>query len=269
MKDALNRGRQAFRLKGTMPLLTTLCLLTEDIEAIDRQLAQRFSQMPQFFQHSPIVVDLEGLGDAWVDLARLAALLRRHQLVPVAVRNPSDLQRERAIAAGWGILQNGTDARPRIASSADTTDVDVAAPRGTEDQRATHASRSGRERVSEGTAPSPELAERLVPSLTVRTPVRSGQVVYARGGDLVVLAQVSSGAELIADGSIHIYAPLRGRALAGAHDNAEASIFCMNLEAELLSVAGRHLLADEIPQEHRGKAVRAHVKDDRLVISRI
>jgi septum site-determining protein MinC len=268
MKDASNRGRQAFRLKGTMPLLTTLCLLTEDIDAIDGQLGQRLSQMPQFFLHSPIVVDLDGLGDARVDLARLADVLRRHQLVPVAVRNPSDLQRERAIAAGWGILQNGTNAGSRVSSSAQTPDVDVAEPRGSEDPRATRPARSGRERPSEGAAPS-EQAERVVPSLTVRTPVRSGQVVYARGADLVVLAQVSSGAELIADGNIHVYAPLRGRALAGAFDNAEASIFCMNLEAELLSVAGRHLLADEIPQEHRGKAVRAHVKDDRLVISRI
>jgi septum site-determining protein MinC len=241
-----------------MPLLTTLYLLTEDIEAVDRQLGQRLSQMPQFFLHSPIVVDLDGLGDARVDLARLADLLRRHQLVPVAVRNPSDLQRERAIAAGWGILQNGTDAGSRVSSSTETSE-----------ERATRPARSGRERASEGTAPSPELGERIVPSLTVRIPVRSGQVVYAPGADLIVLAQVSSGAELIADGNIHVYAPLRGRALAGAYDNAEASIFCMNLEAELLSVAGRHLLADEIPQEYRGKAVRAHVKDDRLVISRI
>jgi septum site-determining protein MinC len=269
MKDASNRGRQAFRLKGTMPLLTTLCLLTEDIEAIDRQLGQRLSQMPQFFLHSPIVVDLDGLGDARIDLARLADLLRRHQLVPVAVRNPSDVQRERAVAAGWGILQNGADAGPRVSSSAETSDVDVVVPRGSGDAPAMRPARSGRERASEGTAPSAELAERVVPSLTVRTPVRSGQVVYARGADLVVLAQVSSGAELIADGNIHVYAPLRGRALAGAYDNAEASIFCMNLEAELLSVAGRHLLADEIPEEHRGKAVRAHIKDDRLVITRI
>jgi septum site-determining protein MinC len=191
--------------------------------------------MPQFFQHAPVVVDLDGLGDARVDLARLAEVLRRRHLVPVAVRNASERQKQRAISAGWGVLQTNSPAQDRPAAPP------AAAP--------------------------PDVNERAPGNLTIRTPVRSGQVIYAVGGDLVVLAPVSSGAELIADGNIHVYAPLRGRALAGAHDNPEASIFCMNMGAEFLSVDGRYLLAEEIPQEARGKPARAHLRGDDLIVT--
>jgi septum site-determining protein MinC len=111
--------------------------------------------------------------------------------------------------------------------------------------------------------------ERALAGLTVRNPVRSGQVVRAIGGDLVVLAAVSSGAELIADGNIHVYAPLRGRALAGAQDNPGASIFCMALEAEFLCIDGYYLMAEEIPKEHRGKPARVHLEGEQLVVARI
>jgi septum site-determining protein MinC len=119
-------------------------------------------------------------------------------------------------------------------------------------------------RPAGGPAPEPPLA-----GLTIRHPVRSGQVVYAAGGDLVVLAPVSSGAELIADGNIHVYAPFRGRALAGVHDNTDASIFCMNLGAEFLSIAGRHIMAEDIAAERRGKPARVYLADDRIVIDAI
>jgi septum site-determining protein MinC len=87
-------------------------------------------------------------------------------------------------------------------------------------------------------------------------------------GDLVVLAPVSSGAELIADGNIHVYAPFRGRALAGVSGNPDASIFCTNLDAEFLSIAGRTLMSEEIPDQFRGKQARIHLDGDGLVLSR-
>src|SRR5262249_5424057 len=98
-------ARQAFKLKGTMPALTMLALQTDDVTAIERQLVDHISQMPQFFLHAPVMLDLEALMDGDIDLAALGDMLRRHRLVPVAVRNPTETQRERAIAAGWGILQ--------------------------------------------------------------------------------------------------------------------------------------------------------------------
>jgi septum site-determining protein MinC len=269
MDGSSNRGRQAFRIKGTMPALTMLCLLTEDIEAIERQLVEHLSQMPQFFLHAPVVVDLDALGDTRVDLARLGELLRRHRLVPVAVREPSEVQRERAIAAGWGLLQNtsapakrpSAARREREEEQSPLDDVEVVAQPAPAAPKRTGAKTEG---VPPQNPSEPQLA-----GLSIRMPVRSGQVIYAVGGDLVVLAAVSSGAELIADGNIHVYAPLRGRAYAGAHDNAEASIFCMSLEAEFLSVAGHYLLAEEIPKDHRGKPARVHLKDGELVVTRL
>jgi septum site-determining protein MinC len=251
MTDGSNTRKQAFKLKGTMPALTMLQVLTDDLEQIDGQLAEHISQMPQFFLHAPVLLDLEALEDKPFDLPRMATLLRERRLVPVAVRNPTELQRESAIAAGWGVLQAALGRPARSPAPAPAKDASPSPP-------PPEAARSA------APATEPPLA-----GLTIRVPVRSGQVVYAAGGDLVVLAPVSSGAELIAEGNIHVYAPFRGRALAGVHDNPDASIFCMSLAAEFLSIAGRHIMADDIPAERRGKPARAHLADDRIVISAI
>jgi septum site-determining protein MinC len=222
--------------------------------------------MPQFFLYAPIVVDLTELGNARVDLGRLAQLLRGHNLVPVAVRNPTDSQQVLAVSAGWAILQSGL-ATPRKGSPAARAEPE---PTGTEARGARGAGESAGAVENAGAGASSGLAEPLdtaLPGLTVRTPVRSGQVIHAVGGDLVVVAPVSSGSELIADGNIHVYGPLRGRALAGARGNSDVSIFCLGLEAEFLSIAGRYLMADQIPKDARGKPVRAHLEDESLVIT--
>jgi septum site-determining protein MinC len=94
--------------------------------------------------------------------------------------------------------------------------------------------------------------------------VRGGQVVYSKGGDLVVVAPVNSGAQVIADGHVHVYGPLRGRALAGAHGQIDARVFCLSLEAELVSIAGEFLSADDIPQKLRGKPAQIFVEHGEL-----
>jgi len=267
MKDTdAGRGQQAFKLKGTAPALTLLYMLTGDLDAVERQLADHLKQMPQFFLYAPIVVDLTELGGSRVDLARLAELLRRHNLVPVAVRNPTDSQQVQAVSAGWAILQSGLASGRRGPQT--PREAEAAA---SEAERATPARAPSSEAAKPEPPPaSPGLAEPLdtsLPGLTVRTPVRSGQVIHAVGGDLVVVAPVSAGAELIADGNIHVYGPLRGRALAGASGNSDVSIFCLGLEAEFLSIAGRYLMADQIPKDSRGKPARAHLEEDGLIIT--
>jgi septum site-determining protein MinC len=243
MGTTSDEGRGAFKLKGTTPALAMLCLQTTDIDAIERQLVEHIEQMPQFFLHAPVMLDLESLGGESLDFAKLTALLRRNRLVPVAVRNPTDAQREHAVAAGWGIMQ-ATLVRPT-------------------------RSQPSRARADEASSPPPAAPETHAATVTVHQPVRSGQVVYAPGGDLVVLAPVSSGAELVADGHIHVYAALRGRALAGGSDNRLASIFCMSLEADFLSIAGRHLTSEQIPEGLRGRPARAHLQGEELVVTGI
>ena len=251
---------QAFKLKGTTPALTMLALQTQDVGAIERQLVEQISQMPQFFLHAPVMLDVGALAGGTFDFVRLAAILRENHLVPVAVRNPTEDQKLAAVAAGWGVLQV-TLVRPARGP------VGSARP---EEGGATASASDGSGRRVEGGAPAgPAAAEAQAGGLTIRQPVRSGQVVYAAGGDMVALGPISSGAEIIADGNIHVYAALRGRALAGANDNPDASIFCMSLDAELLSIAGRHMTAEEIPEAQRGKPARVHLQDGRVVVTGI
>jgi septum site-determining protein MinC len=102
----------------------------------------------------------------------------------------------------------------------------------------------------------------------VTGPVRSGTQIYARGGDLIVTAAVSPGAELVADGNIHVYGALRGRALAGANGDSTARIFCTRLEAELVSIAGRYLVSEQLPSDTRSFPVQIALVDDQLTITR-
>ncbi len=114
-------------------------------------------------------------------------------------------------------------------------------------------------------APGPPKAPLRLPR-TVRQPVRSGQVVYAEGGDLIVLAPVNPGGQVIADGNIHVYAPLRGRAVAGAHGCVEARIFCQRLEAELVGIDTAYLTADGIPPERFAKPAQVLMEGDRCTV---
>ena len=107
------------------------------------------------------------------------------------------------------------------------------------------------------------------PTLIIRTPVRSGQQIYARNRDLVILSNVSAGAEILSDGCIHIYGTLRGRAIAGASGEQSATIFCQNLQSELISVAGNYWLSDNIQEEFWGKGVVISLEDNNLNIEHL
>jgi len=118
----------------------------------------------------------------------------------------------------------------------------------------------------EAPAPAPKPAEA---SKIVDLPVRSGQRIYAAGGDLVVLSQVSAGAEIMADGNIHVYGALRGRALAGVQGNLDCRIFCHDLQAELVSIGGHYKISENIGDAVRGKPVQVYLKDNALIIEKI
>ncbi len=189
-----------------------------------------------------MVLDLKGAGGFTTakefDEARSA--LREHTLALVGVQNAEPRQLDAAAAAG-------------LASFAPTA--------------AQPARRPEPESETPTAVPRPSQTPRPA-ALLVTAPVRSGTQIYARGTDLVVTAAVSPGAELVADGNIHVYGPLRGRALAGATGNAEARIFCSRLEAELVSIAGRYLVNEELPRDLHGAAVQIALVDDGLTITR-
>lgn len=237
-----SNGHPAVEIKGSMFTLPVLRLHSADVQEIGEELSQRLAQHLSFFENAPMVIDLEHLkdDDGILELSILAALLRCHQLVPVAVRNGTEQQNVAAIAAGLAVLKGG------VTPAANKKPAEPAAK-------------------SEAPA-TPQLVAR--PTRVVRQPVRSGQQIYAQGGDLIVMAPVNAGAEVIADGNIHIYAPLRGRALAGVQGDVSARIFAQSMEAELLSIAGNYQVYEEsLPGAVRGKAVQVYLEGTQLLIS--
>jgi septum site-determining protein MinC len=204
------------------------------------ELAQQVERSPRFFQSAPVVLDLKG-ADGFTDASefvRAGQLLREHTLALVGVQNAEPGQLEAAAAAGLASF----------------------APSATQPSRRTPQPAAA---AVAAVVPLPRASARLVTG-----PVRSGTQIYARGTDLVVTASVSPGAELVADGNIHVYGPLRGRALAGASGDTGARIFCSRLEAELVSIAGRYLVSEQLPAEQRGFPVQIALVDDQLTITR-
>lgn len=231
-----------FRLKGNMLAITVLELARNDLARLDRQLADKVAKAPNFFNDTPVLLGLEQLAaeDAELDLGTLLDICQRHGLLALAARanRPGDI---------LAVEELGLPLLPPA---------------------------SGRERPAaelQAPEPEPEQAEpQMQPTLVITRPVRGGQQIYARGGDLVVLSAVSPGAELIADGNIHVYGPLRGRVLAGVNGNSEARIFCQQLTAELLSIAGRYKVAEDLRRSPQwGKSVHVSLSGDVLNITRL
>jgi septum site-determining protein MinC len=233
-----------FQLKGSMLAITVLELGHNDLDRLDRQLASKVSQAPNFFSNTPLVLALDKLpeGEGLLDLGALMAICRQHGLSTLAIR----ASRAEHIAAAQAIT------------------LPVLPPSG------------ARERLLE-LSPAPAAKEpekppepQLQPSKIITTPVRGGQQIYAQGGDLIVLAPVSAGAELLADGNIHVYGAMRGRALAGIKGDRTARIFCQQLGAELLSIAGQYKVAEDLRRDPLwSEAVQVSLSGDVLNITRL
>ncbi|MFI5447807.1 septum site-determining protein MinC [Polaromonas sp. UC242_47] len=238
----------SFEIKSANLPLVALLLKSTDLAALSRDLTLRFGDIPDFFDNDPLVIDLSPLAsdNTAIDFAALVALIRPYRVAPIAARGGSPAQMAAAAAAG---LVAAPDARVHVPPS----------------QPAPPSAQK----------PEPPPAEAPPPgALIIDKPLRSGQQVYARGRDLVVLAMVNPGAEVIADGHIHVYAPLRGKAMAGARGNADARIFSLCLEPELLSIAGIYRTSDvPLPDGMWGQATQVRLVagpgGDKLVMESI
>lgn len=238
----------AFTFKGGMLPMTVMELTSADPEHIRRQLAGKLSQSPAFFQHTPVVLSVEKLDEPHLALERICAVCRDHKLLPVAVRGGSEPVRQSAWALGLGWFAPVEEGRTRALESVSRT------PEPAED-----------ETPSVNVAASDEADGHGVTRL-FRGTVRSGQQVSASHGDLIVIGAVNAGAEVLAAGSIHVYGALRGRALAGIHGNTHAGIYCRELEAELLSVAGNYKRMEDIDSQLLGCAAEVHFTKEQLEI---
>ena len=225
---AVTAAATATRLQGGIFTLMVVKIADPYDPILERELGEQVAMSPAFFAQAPVVLDLkDSLGcTAAADFTALKETLARHQLVVVGVQNASALQLRAAQAAALPALKSANG----------------------------NARRPAPERVA---PPRPKL---------VTQPVRSGTQIYAKGTDLIVVAPVSAGAEVIADGHIHVYGPLRGRAIAGAAGDQSARIFTQRLEAELVSIAGRYLVSEAIAPELLQQPAQVALIDDHLTI---
>jgi septum site-determining protein MinC len=219
-------SKAAFDLKGAAFTILVLSLRSSNLAAVAEQLADKVRQASEFFHQAPLVLDFRQLpDDAAIDVTALLNMAREQGFVPVGITGCTKAQKKQTAALNLAVLTTRS---------------------------------GGRSLTADEIHPSP------ANSLIVTEPVRSGQSVAAEHGDLIVLNAVSSGAEIRAAGSIHVYGTLRGRAFAGSRGSEDARIFCQRLEAELVSIAGAYLVSEDFPPALRGKSVQIRLQADRL-----
>ena len=250
-----------FEIKSANLPLVAMLLKSTDLAALQRELTARFGDIPDFFDQDALVIDLSPLqlnpGNAALrlDFPDLLSLLRAFRLNPVAVKGGNTDQMAAARSAGLmptpdAYLIGGKTKKPARSTS------DVASTASTTPDEALASTIKTLAKTPAAAAP----ASSQLSALIVDKPMRSGQQIYARGRDLVVLAMVSPGAEVIADGHIHVYGPLRGKAIAGARGNTDARIFAFALEAQLLSIAGIYRTGENpLPDKVQGKPAQVRL----------
>ena len=238
---------KSFEIKSAQLPLVALMVHTTDWQQLQHDLQTEFgpdSENPDFFEHDALVVDFSALPTETPvdDIVPLLKTLRQCNLMPVAMRGASAAWMQAALDLGL------CKAEPEVHRQSKTAPVSEPAPVQVQEMV----------RVVVREVPGPG-------TLVVDKPLRSGQKVYARGGDLVVLAPVNPGAEIAADGNIHVYSILRGKAMAGARGNANARIFALSLDPELVSIAGVYRTSENpLAPEVRGKCAQVRLSDDGL-----
>ena len=254
-------SKAGVELKGGMYTFMSLRLQTGDMQEIDQAIADKVQQAPGFFKNTPVVVDLTHLEQEEISLDGKSLLdcIKKHALVPIVAsigNKSSPLAESIAIP-----LIEGSVKRSSVGEQRKSDDGESGG--------------SGKKNPGPDAKPDDEQAEArqsaeveyVVKSpMLITKPVRSGQQIYARETDLIIMGPVGPGAEVIADNNIHIYGPLRGRALCGVSGNSKTRIFCQSLEAELVSVAGNYRMLETIPAELRGKPAQIWLDNDRLSI---
>jgi septum site-determining protein MinC len=232
-----------FQLKGSTVTVVVLELSHYQADLFSQQLAEKIDQAPLFFQGSPVLISLEKFDPnaQQPDFIQLVAQCRELGLQPVAFKS---------VAAQWLDAVRDTQLAVLPQSSTRAKETPLSAP------------------ASSAPDIKVVIEEKLVqrPSKIIDRPIRSGQQVYAEGADLIVLSQVSEGAEVLADGNIHIYGALRGRALAGVRGDEQARIFCRQMEAELVSIAGNFLLSDSLDSSLKKASVQVSLQDETLSV---
>jgi septum site-determining protein MinC len=230
----------ALEFKSSTFSVPVLVLSSNDIQIIEQQLQEKISQAPEFFKNSPLVFDLQELNkhELEIDIVRLTDSIRHMGLLPIGIRGGTPQQNQQALTQG----------------------IPVHSIHRSEPAEAQKAKKIIPDPIAAKDSPSD-----LESNLLITQPIRSGQRIYAKG-DLIILAQVSAGAEILAEGNIHVYGALRGRALAGVQGRPDARIFCSDLQAELISIAGTYKISEDLDESVRHKPVQIYLENQTLII---
>lgn len=287
------RVRASFELKRTTFPLFSLVLRTTDLGELTAALRDRLGDAAEFFDRDLVVLNLAAVSveAGEIDFGGVVALLRSYGLQPIGVHGGNDAQMAAASRAGLAptpeVSAAGAMARsdgrtqPARGSSRDGAEADEAgageagrSDAGRTETARTESARSGpagqpaaRQAPAEAAVAAAPATVASVNTMLIDRPLRSGQRVYAQNADLVILETVNFGAEIIADGNIHVYAPLRGRAIAGARGNADARIFTTCLDPQLIAIDGIYRTIDTaLPDNVAGKPAQIRREGDRLLI---
>ncbi|MEI6160667.1 MAG: septum site-determining protein MinC [Roseococcus sp.] len=234
---------ESFRLRGSNYSLLTLRLLTGDVQAVLPALGDQFRKAPGFLRFAPIAIGLDDLGGEQVDFPALIAGLRALEILPIGVVGGPQLLRASAAGAGLPTLRPAGQRETEVEAPSP-----VAAPP-----------------VAIAPAPAPEARPApAAKSMVVNQNIRAGQRVYAEGSDLIIIGSVNAGSEVIADGNIHIYGALRGRAVAGASEDGEARIFAQNFDPELVAISGFYAVREGLTPASIGRGVQVRLDGEQL-----
>ena len=250
---------QAGELKIGQVGIANLRVRTLDVEKLAAEMRERVARAPKLFARAAVIVDFGGLPGtpALADARALVEALRDAGVIPVALAYGSSDNEQLAVQLGLPLLAKFRAQYERAEATVGATSAaNAPAP-----EKSIAPEGAPTKVVQAAAAPNAN------PGLVQSQPVRSGQQVYADNRDLTVLAAVGAGAEVIADGSIHIYGALRGRALAGAQGFEQARIFCREFRAELVAIAGHYKVLDEVPRELHGKPAQVWLEHDELRIA--
>ncbi|TNC81327.1 MAG: septum site-determining protein MinC [Oleiphilus sp.] len=263
MSVAPHSGRPCMQLKGALVPMTVLELNYFELEQFTRDIKAKTSQAPDFFDNLPIVIGLEKFEEnGSLPFKQLIEACQEQSIRVVAVRGGSELLQSAAKQAGLGLL-------PKQKERQTVETAETASPELPEPSENTQAAQQQETPTVQTQVETVEIIKKVIQkekqiSKVVHQPVRSGQQVYAPDGDLIVLASVSAGAEILADGNIHVYGSLRGRALAGVKGDTQARIFCHSMAAELVSIAGQYKISEDIDRSVLGKPTQVYLDKDAL-----
>ncbi|MAZ39562.1 MAG: septum site-determining protein MinC [Legionellales bacterium] len=232
----MQRTQLPIQFKGSLFTLTILQIQQNGMTKVDEYLAESIKKAPNFFINAPIIVDITDLTIDKETLDSILNILRSYDLIPIGAMTKDPQLQHHILAKGLAIFPSNKQTVPL---------------------------------AQEKTAPKKETKSSTEnkaknPTKLILAPVRSGQQIYAKDADLVILNSVSHGAEVIADGNIHVYGTLNGRALAGVNGNAQARIFCKKLNAELISIAGLYQLSEDFKHLNADENMQVFLADEQL-----